>query len=193
MDPLELKTLEIIKRDALVPVGCKAVLGVSGGSDSVGLLLVLSRLREILNFIPVAVYVDHGLRPAETGNEKTYVAELARELDIDFECRTFDTTLHGKQKRISLEHAARELRYQAFSEVAGKYGADVIVTAHTADDQAEEVLIRLLRGSGRKGIAGMQTKYKNIVRPFLETDKKDILTYLAARNVQFLEDSSNRD
>ncbi|MDW7771831.1 MAG: tRNA lysidine(34) synthetase TilS [Desulfobulbaceae bacterium] len=169
------------------------MLGVSGGADSTGLLAVLARLREHLNVSLIAVYIDHGLRPSETVNEKSCVQSLAADLQADFTSIGVNTTEHARAMKLSLEHSARELRYQALRKVAGERHASCIATAHTADDQAEEILIRLLRGSGRQGLSGMRTKSGDIVRPFLETKKKDIIAYLADRNVRYLEDSSNAD
>ena len=193
MHPLELQTLNIIHRDSLIPAGGKIVVGVSGGADSVGLLVVLSNLSEILNISLIAVYVDHGLRPDETEKERSYIDSLTAVLQVQFEGMKVNADEHAHAMKLSLEHAARDLRYQALRKVAGDYDASVITTAHTADDQAEEVIIRLLRGSGRKGISGMRTKYSDIARPFLETEKQDIIAYLGEKGIRFLEDSSNAD
>jgi len=193
MHSLELHTLKIIGRDRLIPVGSTVIIGVSGGADSVGLLFVLSRLTGALSISPVAVYIDHGLRPTEVVKERNHVAALAEQLGIACEIMEINTEEYARDLKLSLEHAARDLRYQALREVVGKYNATVLATAHTADDQAEEILIRLLRGGGRKGISGMRTKEGDLVRPFLETEKKDILAYLSGEGVGFLEDSSNFD
>ncbi len=193
MHPLELQTLNIIRRDSLFPAHGKIVVAVSGGADSVGLLVVLSNLSEMLNISPVAVYVDHGLRPGENEEEKVYVGSLATGLHVEFESIEVIVNEYARAGKLSLEHAARDLRYQALRKVAADYNAAVITTAHTADDQAEEILIRLLRGSGRKGISGMRTKHRDIVRPFLETEKQDIIAYLVERGIRFVEDSSNAD
>lgn len=193
MHPLESHTLKIIRRDSLLPDGGKVVLGVSGGADSVALLIVLFYLKEVLDISLLAVYVDHGLRPGETENEKNHVASLAAGRKVEFLSIEVKTEEHARLGKMSLEHAARDLRYDALRKVAAVRGAQVIVTAHTADDQAEEILIRLLRGSGRKGISGMQTRCADIVRPFLETEKQQIIAYLAEKNIRFLEDSTNAD
>lgn len=193
MHPLEVQISHIINRDNLVPSGGVTIVGVSGGPDSVCLLVVLSRLQDVINTSPVSVYVDHGLRPGEIKAEKEYVAVLSGNLGVPFECVVVPTAEYAETNKLSLEHAARDLRYEALRKIMRKKSAARIATAHTADDQAEEILIRLLRGGGRKSISGMRTKNEDIIRPFLEIEKKDIVAYLAENNIRFLEDSSNTD
>lgn len=193
MHPLESSTLDIINRDQLIPTGSTVVTGVSAGADSVGLLVVLAQLADALNISPVAVYVDHGLRLGETEEEKEYVAHLAERLRTGFDTVVVPVEEYAKKRKISLEHAARDLRYGALRQIAERYKLSVIATAHTAEDQAEEVLIRLIRGGGRKGLSGMRTKNGDIVRPFLETGKSDILGYLMEKDIGYLEDSTNSD
>lgn len=193
MHSLEVQTLNIIQRDRLFPESQEVIVGVSGGSDSIGLLTVLSNLTDILKISLIAVYVDHGLRPDETGQEKAYVHSFASDLQTGFALKEVDVQKYSREKKISLEHAARDLRYNALREVARENDASIIATAHTADDQAEEILIRLLRGSGLKGLSGMRTENNDIVRPFLETSKSDIRDYLFEKGIRYLEDSSNSD
>lgn len=173
--------------------GEKVVVAVSGGADSVCLLQVLAATKDTLGISLVAVYIDHRLRPLETKNEKSLVQSMADSLDVDFECVDVDVDALVHEKKLSLEHAARDLRYAALRKIAVKHGAATIAVAHNADDQAEEMLIRLLRGSGRKGISGMRFVHRDIVRPLLGVNKQDIVTYLHDMDINFLEDSSNND
>ncbi len=193
MHALERDILAIVTRDGLLAGHERLVVGVSGGPDSTALLHVLAALREPLDLGLVAVYVDHGLRPAETPGEGAYVRQSAANLGIDYEYVRVAAAEHAARAGLSLEHAARELRYEALRTVARQYGAACIAVAHTADDQAEEVLLRLIRGSGRKGLAGMRRRNRDLVRPFLETEKKVILSYLQDENIAYLQDSSNLD
>lgn len=193
MHPLEAQILDLVRRESLVPFGARIVIGVSGGADSVALLSVLSSISDKHGIELIAVYIDHGLRPDETQQEKEHVAFLAAHMQVEFASRAVPVKEHARIRKLSLEHAARDLRYQALREVAAARKAFCIATAHTADDQAEEILIRLLRGSGRKGISGMQMQRGDIVRPFLKTEKHTVLAYLDDMDRQFLEDSSNSD
>ncbi len=193
MHALECDILGIVTRDDLLTNHERLVVGVSGGPDSTALLHVLAALRTPLDIGLVAVYVDHGLRPAETPAEGAYVRQLAADLDLDYEYVRVAAGEHAARAGLSLEHAARDLRYEALRTVARQHGAACIAVAHTADDQAEEILLRLIRGSGRKGLAGMRRRSRDLIRPFLETEKKVILSYLQDKNISCLQDSSNLD
>lgn len=192
MHPLEKKTLQIIQQEALLLEGETVIVGASGGPDSTALLHVLARLRPNLHLKVVAVYVDHGLRPAETGQEHALVLEQARLLGIECVSSSIPVREYAAEHGLSIEHAARLLRYEHLSQVASKYGASKIAVAHTADDQAEELLLRMIRGTGRKGLAGMAAMHSGkIIRPFLTIPKKTLLDYLADKKISFCEDSSN--
>lgn len=194
MHPLERDTLKNMRRERLLgPAEKKIVVGVSGGPDSVALLHVLATLRDQLGISLVTLYVDHGLRPRESVAEKDYVRALSGNLDTDFAAVQVDVRQSAAEKKLSLEHAARELRYAAFRNTAAEFDANCIAVAHTADDQAEEILIRLLRGSGRKGLAGMRSRSRDIIRPFLRLEKIRILDYLKEKKVSFFDDSTNLD
>ncbi len=193
MHSLQQQTLNNIKRNNLLRKGEKVIVAVSSGADSVCLLHVLSFLKDTIDISLVAAYIDHGLRPMETGKERLLVKSLAEALAVDFESVEIDVNSFVKEKKLSIEHAARELRYEALRKIAADTSAAAIAVAHTADDQAEEILIRLLRGSGRKGVSGMRSRQGDIVRPLLEIEKQDIVSYLNYNNINFLEDSSNAD
>lgn len=192
MHPLEKETEKIIRNNKLFLSGKTVVVAVSGGPDSMALLHVLSRLALGLKLKPAAVYVDHGLRPKETIHEAELVRSQAQLLQVS--CRVGRVDVHAlvRQKKLSAEHAARILRYDFLEKIAKELGAAKIVLAHTADDQAEEVLLRLIRGSGRAGLSGMKMIRDNrFVRPFLGTPKSLLLKYLTDKKIPFLEDSSN--
>lgn len=194
MHPLEKEILIFIREDSLIGAGEKIVIGVSAGSDSMSLLHVLSRLRPELGVELVAVYVDHGLRPEETPLEEELVIQQAEKLGVGFRIGKVNVREESSKRKISLEHSARDLRYEFLGDVAKEIGASKIAVAHTADDQAEEVLLRLIRGTGRAGLAGMKTiRDGKVIRPFLNTSKENLLSYLCDKKIPFLEDSSNRD
>jgi tRNA(Ile)-lysidine synthase len=169
------------------------VVAVSGGPDSVALLHVLLPLRTEMGVSLVAAYINHGLRPAEAEQEESFVRSMCEDLGVSYDIARVNVREDAHRKKISLEHAARELRYQALREIAKKREASLIAVAHTADDQAEEILIRLLRGSGRKGVSGMQARSRDIIRPLLSVGKDALLRYLGEKNIPYCLDSSNND
>lgn len=172
--------------------GETAVVAVSAGPDSMALLHLLAGLAGGQGISLVAAYVDHGLRPAESGQEAELVREQAGFLGVP--CRTgmVPVQRYAGVHKLSIEHAARLLRYEFFEQVAVECGAMRIAVAHTADDQAEEVMLRLLRGTGRKGLAGMSSlSGAKVVRPLLAISKDELLRYLQDRRIPYLVDSSN--
>jgi tRNA(Ile)-lysidine synthase len=173
------------------------LLAVSGGPDSTALMWLAARWRDSLKVKPklVAVTVDHGLRP-EAKAEAEAVAKLARKLKITH--RTVRWT--GKKPATGLQQAARAARYRLLAQAARKAGAAHILTAHTLDDQAETVLIRMSRGSGLTGLAAMARVSAlpiegeiALVRPLLDMPKARLIATLRAAQVPFAEDRSNRD
>jgi tRNA(Ile)-lysidine synthase len=175
------------------------VLAVSGGPDSTALLLLAARWRKARKSGPklVAVTVDHGLR-AEARREAAAVGRLARSLEVAH--RTLHWT--GRKPRTGLQAAARLARYRLLAEAAKAAGAHHVLTAHTLDDQAETVLIRLMRGSGLGGLAAMARMSRLptvsdadvlLVRPLLDVPKARLIATLRRAGIGFADDRSNRD
>ncbi|NTV14305.1 MAG: tRNA lysidine(34) synthetase TilS, partial [Desulfobulbaceae bacterium] len=192
--PLEYDTLLALKANGLTPVGSRVVVGVSGGGDSLALLLVLAALRPELALALTAVYVDHGLRPGEAPAEAELVATVAAARQIPFRSGLIPVRAQAKAQGVSLEAAGRELRYRFLHQVAAEQGGALVAVAHHADDQAEELLLRLLRGAGRAGLAGMAPRnYRGVIRPFLDFPQARLRDYLRDCQCAWLEDSSNRD
>jgi tRNA(Ile)-lysidine synthase len=157
------------------------------------LLHILAALRSAFSVTLIAAYIDHGLRPDETPGEWTCVQEAASLLGIESVCRSVDVYRLAAARKLSLEHAARELRYQAFIDCSREWATDLLAVAHTADDQVEEVLLRLFRGGGRKALSGMAWQSGRIIRPLLAVRKAELLAYLADKKISFCHDSSNDD
>ncbi len=157
------------------------------------LLHLLSGVQHRLGLQLTVVWVDHGLRPEETVIEEQVVRAATKKLNLPCVVKRVDVSGCAAESHMSIEQAARELRYGVLREVLTKSKADFIAVAHTADDQSEEILLRLLRGCGRKGVAGMSPRSRDIIRPLLFTEKKELLAWLVRQEISFCHDSSNED
>ncbi len=189
--PLLTRIKEILNSIPLARTKQTIIIAVSGGSDSICLLHILSTLLPHIHRI--AVYIDHGLRPEETPAERKHVQSCAMSCKADFLHVSVDVRTFGKTHGLSPEEAARILRYRELESIRNKYNAACICVGHTADDQAEEVLLRLIRGSGSKGLSGMQLSSGRIIRPLLFETKGTLRSWLAEHDISFCEDSSNSD
>ena len=170
------------------------VLAVSGGPDSIALMWLAARWRGALARGPrlIAVTVDHGLR-TEAAREARDVKRLARTLDLPHRTLRW----HGTKPKTGLPAASREMRYRLLAQAARQTGATHILTAHTRDDQAETVLMRLLRGSGIAGLAAMARQSERdgvrLARPFLNVSKAQLVATLEKAKIAFADDPTNRD
>ncbi len=171
--------------------GERVLVGLSGGPDSVCLLHALSRIKDEYSLQLDAVYIDHNLRPEETPNEAAFCSELCHRLNIHFVQKSIDVIAYAKETGLNRQEAARELRYRMFEQTAFELNALKIALGHNADDQAETIFMRLLRGSGPKGLSGIPAKRGSVIRPLIETERSLIESYLAAEQVSFVTDSSN--
>ena len=187
------RVLDTIRRHALLRRGDRVLVALSGGPDSVALLRLLREL-EAAGELSVAgvAHLNHGLRDAANGDEE-FCRTLAAELGLAFRCDLIDVRARAARLRTSLEDAGRQARYELFERVATELGADVIATGHTRDDQAETFLLRLLRGAGPRGLAGIHPRSGRVVRPLLDVGRDELRAYLAALGQPFREDESNRD
>lgn len=180
-----------ISAHGMLERGDRVVVAVSGGADSVCLLDVLARLVPDFGLELLVAHFEHGLREAEDGPETRFVEKLAREMSLPFELGTAGDL---KKESGSLEERAREARYSFLEHVKTKCGAQKIALGHTLDDQAETVLMRLLRGSGTKGLSGIPpVRAPGIIRPLIGTPRKEVEGYLGSRGLKWITDSSNRD
>jgi tRNA(Ile)-lysidine synthase len=183
--------LRTLREHALVDRGERVLVAVSGGPDSTALLHALVQLAPRLGIQVEAATVNHGLRP-EAATEVALVAERCRDLGVA--CEVLSVDVRGARgPHISWQDAARRVRLGALEEAAVRRGCGRIALGHTADDQAETVLFRIVRGTGVAGLAAMPYRRGPFVRPMLEVRRREVLRFLAKRRLPFIEDPSNAD
>lgn len=187
------KVLAFSREHSLFAPGDTVVVAVSGGADSVALLDILYSLPDLhLNL--VVAHLNHSLRGAESDEDERFVAGFAASRDIPFVAEKVDVHSLSIRERLSLEDAGRRARYQFFDRVAECYGARTIALAHHGDDQAETLLLRLVRGAGVTGLSAMSPcRDGRYVRPLLTLTRSEIEGYLHRRGLTFRIDSSNLD
>jgi tRNA(Ile)-lysidine synthase len=174
----------------MISEGDCVIVAVSGGPDSVCLLHILHELKDELNIRLVVAHFDHGLRPAEDESETAFVRSLAQSLKLPFE--TAKGHLLAKRTPGSREEVARIARYAFLERIREKHKAHKIALGHNLNDQAETILMRLLRGSGPSGLTGMSPcRDGSIIRPLLEIERREIENYLKAKKLASVTDSSN--
>ncbi len=204
--PMELleKVKETLNKYSMLSEDDCVLIGLSGGPDSVCLAVILDKLKKDFNLSLYAVYIDHGLRPDEVEKEKTFCREFCGKLGINLFCESVDVGNYSKQKGLNKQEAARDLRYMVYEEIAGRINATRVALGHNADDQAETLLMMLLRGSGRKGLSGIPpvrnlaisdqrsafSVNKNIliIRPLIEIERSEIEAFLL-QNVRAIHES----
>ena len=191
------KVLHTIRKRGLLRAGDRIAVAVSGGADSVAMLRILLELRVDLGVVLAVAHYNHALRGDDSDADEHFVAELARQHDLPFFAGRGSVPDHAHVNKLGIERAAREMRYQWLLELARQQRFEAIATAHTADDQAETVLMKFLRGTSTRGLAGIHPVLNRdgirIVRPLLETARVDVEEYLASVEQQWCEDQSNRD
>lgn len=185
------KVRSTIERYSMLKGGEKVLIALSGGPDSVTLLHILNELKGEMILTLHALYIDHGLRPEETPDEIEFCGEITGRLSIPFSFRKIDVRAYADSERLNLQEAARQLRYLAFDEEADSSGADRIATGHNADDQVETLIMRLIRGSGPRGLSGIPPLRGRVIRPLIETNREEIEDYLKSRDIRYMTDTSN--
>jgi tRNA(Ile)-lysidine synthase len=191
MHPLLQKVAQYIQENELLRGKDTVVVAVSGGADSVALLDILSSLGGLRL---VVAHLNHLLRGNDSDCDAAFVEGLAAHYGLPLESRSIDVSRFSNEKRLSLEEGGREARYAWFDEVAAKYGARAVALGHHADDQAETVLMRLLRGAGTSGLSGISPlSAGRYIRPLLCARRVEIEEYLKNRNLSFRTDGSNTD
>src|SRR5580704_15813878 len=188
---LEQSVLETIRNASMMVPGDRVAVAVSGGADSVALLRLLERLSNALGITLLVAHFNHSLRGPESEADSQFVREMARRHHLKLICGRADVATAAAQNRWNLEDAARRLRYAFFRRAIETGRATRIAVAHTAEDQAETVLARILRGTGPAGLAGIYPVAGSIVRPLLGIRREDLREYLNALGQTWREDSTN--
>ncbi|HEU5138530.1 MAG TPA: tRNA lysidine(34) synthetase TilS [Bacillales bacterium] len=184
-----------IKRHHLLERGAVVVVGVSGGPDSMALLDYLESVRYLWDLRLIAASVDHGFRGKESAADLSYVQAYCREKNITFEGTSLDVNAYRKEEGVSLQEAARECRYEFFDNIVKKFNADYLALAHHGDDQVETMLMRQVRGSSGIARSGIPVRRRfgtaEMIRPFLDVDKRQIEEYCKNQGIQPRRDPSN--
>ncbi len=186
------RVAEFVRRKRLIEPNARVLVAVSGGPDSVCLLNVLHAIRkhgEVPGLELHIAHVNYGLRGEESEGDEAYVRELAERLNIPISCER--VALRRRSGR-TIQSAAREARYAVFERLLKEFRLTSVATGHTADDQAETVLMWLVRGTGTKGLAGIPVKREGaVIRPLLGATREEVLNYLEAHGIVYRSDSSN--
>ncbi len=197
---LENSVSSFIKSKSLIIGKFAVVVAVSGGADSVALLHVLHKIKQTkaFEFNLCAAHLNHGLRGAESDEDAEFVKRLTKTLNIPAIIKSIDINALAEKVCLSVEETARIERYKFLEDCAHKFGAAYVAVAHSADDNAETVLHRIIRGTGLLGLGGIKPERAispsseiKLVRPFLSTWKKEILLYIEENRIGYREDSSN--
>ena len=178
------KLLSFLRQYEMLRPGDRVTCAVSGGADSMALLWGMYLAREKLGISVSAAHFNHGLRGEESNRDEAFVADFCKAYNIPCVCCKGAVT-PGKK---GLEAAARDARYAFFRTLPGK-----IATAHTADDNAETVLMHMVRGTGLKGLGGISPVSGNLIRPMLSVTRQEVLAFLAEQGIPYVEDSTNAE
>jgi len=189
------RVLRYVREQGLIVAGDRISVAVSGGADSVALLRALLELRAELGAVLAVAHFNHGIRGVEADADEQFVRELAERFQLEFHSGSGDAPGYSRDRKLSLETAARELRHAWFAELVQGKKTDKIATAHTQDDQAETVLMRILRGTGTRGLSGISPwqAQRSLIRPLLGVSRQEVEAYLKRREQAWREDSSNKD
>jgi tRNA(Ile)-lysidine synthase len=195
---IEKKILKTVRQTIadyrMLAAGDSVLIAVSGGADSVTLAHVLHTLAIDYRVRMAIAHLNHGLRRKDADRDAEFAADIARRLDLPFYAAKKDVRQFQQNAHLSLEEAARKLRYQFFDEICARYGYNKIAVGHNSNDNAELVLMNLLRGSGPLGLSGIApVRDGKVVRPLIHLKRSEIDDYIAERKLAFVVDTSNAD
>jgi tRNA(Ile)-lysidine synthase len=186
------KVRKTIIKENLIEAGEKVLVGLSGGIDSTAMLHVLAELAGAYHFKIGIAHINHLLRGEESERDQHFVETLALRFSFPCHVKRFDVRAYAAGRGISLQHAGRDVRYRFFDEVVHEQAYSRIAIAHNLDDQIETFMLRMLKGSGIKGLASIPIKRDKIIRPFLNIYRSEIEEYVNVSSILYVEDSSNK-
>lgn len=186
------KKVEELKKSGLIKKNEKILIAFSGGPDSVFLYNLLFFLKEYYSIEISLIYVNHNLRE-DVENDLNFVEEFSKKNNVPLYIESVDVRKYAAENKKSIELAARELRYEAIEKVLQNLNYDKIATGHNLDDNIETFIFRLLRGTSLKGLKGIPSERKNIIRPILQFEKKEILNYLQENKKSYIIDYTNSE
>lgn len=190
---MEEAIIDKIKKTKLINAGDSILVGFSGGADSVCLLHGLYKLSKPLSLTIYAAHLNHQLRGMDSNEDAAFALNFAKERQIVCVIKSVDVTTYAEKHGMSLETAGRECRYRFFEEVADKIKADKIALGHHLNDQAETLLMNLIRGAGLDGLAGMPTSRGKIIRPLMKCSRREVETFCADHALNYREDATNKE
>jgi tRNA(Ile)-lysidine synthase len=196
---IDQRVMLFIRRHNLISSGSKILVAVSGGPDSITLLHIFSRLQAELGINLHVAHLNHGLRGTESAADASYVAELTAKMGLPTTIETRDITRYQAEHRLSLEEAAREVRYAFLAQTAREVGAERVAVGHNLNDQVETILLHIIRGTGTRGLRGLQpcstlifsNQQLTVIRPLLEIKREEIETYCSSFQLNPCQDTSN--
>jgi len=188
------KVLRTISEHNMINRGERILAAVSGGADSVCMLYALKSLKDTLGFDIYCAHLNHNLRGEDADSDEKFVIELCGRLEIPVFTKSVDVADFAEREKLTLEEAGRILRYEFFSELSQKYRINKIATAHNKNDNAETVLMRIIRGTGIDGLKGISYKREDgVIRPLLDVSRREIEDYCTENNITYCTDKTNFD
>jgi tRNA(Ile)-lysidine synthase len=182
-----------LKKQEMLRAGERVSAGVSGGADSVALLMLLLELRDKLGIVVNVAHLNHKLRGRASDADEKFVRKLAATHGLEFYSENVDVATRAKREKANLEDAGRRARFEFFARLVAEGKVDRVAVAHTADDQAETVLAHILRGTGLAGLGGIHPRTESVVRPLLGVRRAELRAYLRAKKQKWREDATNQD
>ncbi|MXZ72923.1 MAG: tRNA lysidine(34) synthetase TilS [Acidobacteria bacterium] len=194
LTPLHRRVLRAIDQDQLIPAGGRVAVALSGGGDSVALAAILADLAVEADWsVACLFHVNHQLRGAASDADEGFCEVVARDLEVPIQVARIDVGARAQADRTSIESAGHRVRYEQFVRLVAEGKTDRVATAHTMDDLAETVLLRLVRGAGPSGLAGIRRRAGDVIRPLLDVRRDELRGFLRERGLQYRDDPSNQD